>query len=158
MALLQRFRVFFDLLRGCFQASQLVYTLLRMWHWALDEQFALSLAISQIISRHTPTLPNSICPHDDESTHSVRLMQHAVVAFKDPHGFNWPMIVNMQKWFMIFNFLIQKCLVPCGCSTVVGGVCIIAIMISRICDQTSVDNQSNYIYYYYDISTKNRIK
>jgi len=46
---------------------------------------------------------------------------------------------------------------PCS-STFAGGLCIIAIMILCVWDQTSVNNQFHYIYYYYDILTKPRIK
>ena len=107
MALLYYSRVFFELLQCCFQVSQPVYPLLRMWQRALDERFTLPLAISQIISRHTTTLPNLICPHNDDSTCSICLMKHVVLVFKDPHGLIWPMIVTMQKWFTIFTLLIQ---------------------------------------------------
>jgi len=41
---------------------------------------------------------------------------------------------------------------------VAGGLCIVAIMISRVCDQTSVNHPFYYIYYYYGTSTKARIK
>jgi len=107
MALLYCCRVFFESSRCCLQASQPVYPLLRMWHQALDEWFTLPLAISHIISQHTPRLPNSISPHDDDSTHSIRLMKHVVLVFKDTYDLIWPMIVTIQKWFTIFNLLIQ---------------------------------------------------
>jgi len=107
MALLDCSRVFVESSQCCFQASWPVYPRLRMWQQALDELFTLPLAISQMISRHTPTSPNSISPRDDDSTRSIRLMKRVVLVFKDPHGLIWPMIVTMQKWFMIFNLLIQ---------------------------------------------------
>jgi len=59
MALLYCSRVFFESSRCCFQASRPVYPRLQMSQRALDERFTLPLAISQIISRHTPTSPNS---------------------------------------------------------------------------------------------------
>ena len=107
MALLYCSRVFFESSRCCFQASRPVYPRLQMSQRALDERFTLPLAISQIISRHTPTSPNSISPRDDDSTRSIRLMKRVVLVFKDPHGLIWPMIVTMQKWFTIFNLLIR---------------------------------------------------
>jgi len=58
MALLDCSKLFFESSWCCFQASQTVYPLLQMWQRALDEQFTLPLAISQIISRYTSTLPN----------------------------------------------------------------------------------------------------
>jgi len=76
-----------------------------------------------------------------------------------PHGLIWPMIVTMQKkLFTIFNLFIQDGSVASSCSTVTGGLYIIAIMISQAWDQTSVSHQFHYIYYYYDLSTKPRIK
>jgi len=107
MALLYCSRVFFESSRCCFQLSRPVYPPLRMSQWALDERFTLSLAISQIISRHTSTLSNSISPHDDDCTCSIRSMKHVLLVFKDPHGWIWRIIVTMQKWFTIFNLLIQ---------------------------------------------------
>ena len=107
MALLYCCWVCFESSWCCFQVSRLVYPMLGMWPRALDERFTLPLAISQIISRHTPTSPNSISPHDDDSTHCIHLPTRLVVVFKDPHGLVWPMIVTMQKWFTIFNVLIQ---------------------------------------------------
>ena len=106
-ALLYCSRVLFESSRYWFQASQPVYSLLRMWQWTLDKRFRLPLAMTQIISRHTPTSPNSICPRDDDSTPSIHLMKCVVIAFKDPHGLIWWIIVTMQKWFTIFNLLIQ---------------------------------------------------
>ena len=105
MALLECSRVFFGLPRCCFQASRPVYPRLRMWQSALDERFTLPLEISQIISQHTLTSPNSISPRDDDSIHSIHLMKSVVLVFKDPHGSIWPMIVTMQKWFTIFKLL-----------------------------------------------------
>ena len=102
-------RVWFGSLQCCLQASRPVYPLLWMWQWALDEWFTLCLAVSPIISQHTPMLPNSICPHADDGTHSLCFMQRVVLVLKDPHGLIWPMIVTMQKWFTIFNLLIQDC-------------------------------------------------
>jgi len=107
MALLYCSRVLFQSSRCCFQASQPVYPLLRMWQWRLDERFTLRLATLQIISRQTPTLPYLISPRDDDSTRSIHLKMRVVLAFKDPHGLIWPMIVTRQKWFTIFNLLIQ---------------------------------------------------
>jgi len=40
----------------------------------------------------------------------------------------------------------------------VMGLCIIAIMISCVWDQTSVNHQFYYIYFYYDESTKPKIE
>jgi len=131
---------------------------LQMWQWALDELFTLALAVLQIISPHTSMLPYLICPHNDDSTPSIHLMMRVVLDFKDHHGLIWPMIVIMQKWFTIFDLLIQDRLVPCSCSTIAGGLCMIAIMISPIWDQTSVNHEFCYIDYYYDISTKPRGK
>jgi len=107
MGMLYISRVFFESSRSCFHAVQRVKPLLQMWQWAHDEQFTLPVAISQLISRHTPTLPNSFYTCDDDSTGSTRLMKCVVLVFNDPHGFIWPMIVIMQKWFTIFNLLIQ---------------------------------------------------
>ena len=112
----------------------------------------------QIIFQHSPMKPNSICPCDPDSTHSICWMKGVVCVFTDPHGLIWPMIVNMQKRFTICNFLIQDRSVPCSCSTVPGGLCIFMIMISCIGDQTLVNCQLYYIYYYYDILTKPRIE
>jgi len=109
IAILYCSRVFFELSRCCFQVSQSVYPLLRMWQRALDIPFTLSLVISQFISRHTPTLPNTLCPHLDDSTRSVRLMMRVVHLLKAPPGLIWPMIVTMQKWFTIFDVWIQVC-------------------------------------------------
>jgi len=89
--------------------SRPVYPRLQMWQCPLDEPFTLCLARSQINSRHTPMLPNLITPRNDDSTCSIRSMKHVVLVFKDSHGWIWPMIVTMQTWFMIFNFLIQDC-------------------------------------------------
>jgi len=107
VALLQCSRVFIESSRGCVQASWPVYPRSRMWQSALHKQFTLPLAISQIISPHTPTLPNSISPRDNDSTGSIRLMKHLVLLFKNPHGLIWPTIVTIQKWFTIYNLLIQ---------------------------------------------------
>jgi len=107
MALLYCSRVFFESSRCCFQVSWPVCPRLRMWQRALDEWFTLPLAIWLIISRQTPTSPNSISPCDDGSTRSIHLMKRVVLVFQDPHGLIWPMIVTMQKWFTIFNLLIQ---------------------------------------------------
>jgi len=107
MALLYCSSVFFEVSQCCFQASWRVYPLLRMWQRALDQLFPRPLVISQIISWHTPTLPNSICPHNDDSTRSIHSMMRVVLVFKDPHGSIWPMIVAMQNWFTIVNLLIQ---------------------------------------------------
>jgi len=76
--------VFFELLWCCFQVSQPVYPLLWMWQQALDEQFTLSSAISQIISWHTPTLLNLISPHNNDSTCSIHLLECVVLVVKDP--------------------------------------------------------------------------
>jgi len=129
-----------------------------MWQRALNEWFTLLLAISHIISRHTPTLASMICPCDDDSTRSVHLMKRVVLVLNDPPGSIWPMIVTMQKWFTVLNLLIHNWSVPGTGSSVAGGLCIIAIMISPICDQNSINHQFDYIYYYYDILTKPRIK
>jgi len=107
MALLFCSRVFFESSRCCFQASRPVYQPLRMWQRALDERFTLPFALSQTISWHTPTSPNSISPRDDDSTRSIHLVKHVVFVFKDPHGLIWPTIVTMQKWFTRFNLLIR---------------------------------------------------
>jgi len=158
MALIQCSPVCFESSQCCFQVARPVYPLLRMWQRALDKWFTLPLAITQMIARQTPTSPNSICSHDDDSTRSICSMKSVVRVVKDPHGLIWPMVVTLQKWFTIFNMLIQNRSVPCSCSTVTGGLCIIMIMISPIWDQTSANNQFNYMYYYYDMSTKPRIK
>ena len=149
--------MFFELLRCCFRASWLLYQPLQMWHRAIDEQFTVPLAISRIVSQHTPISADLISPHNDDCTRSVCKMKFVVLVFKDPHCFSWPMIVSMQKWFTIFNLLIQCCSVPCSCSTVRGGWCSIGIMIACIWDQTSVNYQFYFIYYHYDISMKPRI-
>jgi hypothetical protein len=99
-------RVFFESSRCCFHASRPVYPRLWVWQWALDERFIIPLAISHLNSQHTPRLPNSISSRNDDSTHSLRLMKHVVLDFKDPHGLIRTMIVTMQKWFTIFNLLI----------------------------------------------------
>jgi len=107
MTLLYYPSMFFESSQCCFQVSQPVYPLLRMWQRALDEMFTLHVAISQIISQHTPTSPNSIRPRYNHSTSSIHSMKRVVVVFNDPHGLIWPMIVTMQKWFMILNLLWQ---------------------------------------------------
>jgi len=150
--------VLFELSRCCFQVSRSFNPLLRMWQRALDEQFTLPAAISQIISQCTPTSPNSICDRYTNCTGSVRLMKCVLLVFKDPYRLIGTMIVTLQKWLMTFNLLIQHHSVPCICSTVAGGLCIITIMISCIGTQTSVNNDFYHIYYYYDILTKPRIK
>jgi len=100
-------RVIIESTRCCFQMWRPVYPLLRMWQLALDKRLTLPPVLSQIVSWHTPTSPNSICPRDDDSTRSIHLMKRVVLVFKDSHGLMWPMIVTMQKWFTIFNWLIQ---------------------------------------------------
>jgi len=107
MALLYCSWVCFEWSWCCFHVSRLVNPMLRMWPRALDEQFTLRLAISQIISLHTPTSANSISTHDDNSSRCIHSTMRSVFVFKDPHGLVWPMIVTMQKWFTIFNVLIQ---------------------------------------------------
>jgi len=109
MVLLHCSRVFFESSGCCDQASRPVYPLLRMWQPALDEWFTLPLVISHTLSQHTLTLPNSISPHDDGSTRSIRLINDVVPVLKDLHGLFRPMIVTMHKWFTIFNLLIQDC-------------------------------------------------
>jgi len=99
--------VFFESSWCCFQVSWLVYTLLRIWQQALDEQFTLRLEMNQSISRHTPISPNSMSPHDYDSTHSIQSIMRVLIVSKDPHGSIWPIIVTTQKWFMIFNLLID---------------------------------------------------
>jgi hypothetical protein len=86
MVFLNCSRVFFELLRCCFQASQPVYTLLQMCQQALDEHFTLPLALSQTISWHTSMFPNSISPHDNDSSYCIPLMNRVVPVFKDPYG------------------------------------------------------------------------
>jgi len=100
-------RVFFESLRCCFQTSEPAYPPLWMWQHALDEQFAIPLAISQIICWHNPTSPNSICYRNYDSTRSIRFMHCVGVVFKDPDGVIWTMIMTLQKWFTIFDLLIQ---------------------------------------------------
>jgi len=153
MGLLDCSRVFFESSLWCFQVSWAVYPLLQMCQQVLDERLMLPLPISPIISQHTPTSSNSICPCDDDSTRSIHSMKCVVLVFTDPHGLIWPMTANMQKWFTIFKYVDTRLSVPCS-STVAGGLCIIAIMISRVCDQTSVKHQFNYMYYRCDISNK----
>jgi len=53
---------------------------------ALDERFMLPLAMSQIISQHTATFPNSISAPDNDRTRSIHSMKGVVLGFKDPHG------------------------------------------------------------------------
>jgi len=134
VALLQPSRVFVGLLQWYYQVSPIGYPLLRLRQWALEQWFTFPLGLSTILSLHTTTSPNLICPGYDDSTRSVRLMKYVVVVFKDPHGWIWPMIVTMQKWLRICNLLIQDRLVTCSCSTVTGELCIIVIMISRVWD------------------------
>jgi len=74
---------------------------------ALDERFTLPVVLSQIICWHTPRSANAICPRDDESTHSIRSIKHVIIIITDPHVLISPMIVTMQKWFTIFDLLIQ---------------------------------------------------
>ena len=121
-------------------------------------RFTLPLAIIQIISWHTATSPIVICFRDDCSTHSIRVMMHVVLVFKDLCGIIRSIIVTLQKWFMIFNLLIHGHSVTFSCKIVVGGLCIIANMISSFSDQTSVTHPLYYIYYYYDILMTPRIK
>jgi hypothetical protein len=155
MTLLYCPRVYFEPLGCSFQASWPRYPRLRMWQRALDERLTLPLAMSQIISRHTPSSLNSTSPRHDDSTRSIRLMNRVVLIFKDPHGLIWPMIVPCRSgsqylicWYAILSSL----------QVITRGLCIVAIMIWRIWDQTSVNHQPYYIYYYYDIYTKARIK
>jgi len=100
-------RVFFESSQWAFQVSRPVYPLLRMWQQALDEQFTLPLAIIEIIAQDPPTSPNSICPRNDDSNRSIRLINHVVLVFKDLHGLIWPIIVIMQRWFTLLNLLIH---------------------------------------------------
>jgi len=158
MALLNLSRLFFELSRCCVQVSQPMYPLLGMWQWPLDERITLALTISQVISWETLASPNSMCLGNDDSTPSVTSMKRLVYIFKDPHCLIWPMILTMQKWFMILNLLILDVAVRYSSWTVAGGLCIITIMISCVWDQTSVNHQFYYIYYYYDISMKAAIK
>jgi len=88
MALLWCSWVFFELSLCFFPLSWPVYPLVLMWLRALDEWFTIHLAISQIISSHTPTLPNSIDPRDDDSTHSVRVVKPVVCEFDDSSWLN----------------------------------------------------------------------
>jgi len=146
IALLWLSREFFTWSQCSIHVSWPVHPLWRMWQWALDKWFTLPLTISQIISQHTPLSLDSICPRNDDGTHSVRLMKHVVLVFQDPHGSIWPMIVTMQKWFMISNLLIQNRSELDVCSIVAGGWFIIAIMISRIWALTSANHLFYYIY------------
>ena len=107
MALLDCSRVFFELSQCCLQASRPVYPLLWMSQWALEEWFTLPLAISQIISSHTPISPDLICPCDDDSTRSIHSMKGVVHVVQDPHGSIWPTIVTMQQWFTRLKLLIH---------------------------------------------------
>jgi len=140
LALLWRPEVILEESRCSVPISQPLYPLSRMWQLALDELRTPPLAISHIISPHTLKSPNSICPHGDVSSCYVHSMKSVVLVVKYPHGSIQPMIVTMQKWITIFNLLIQYGSVPCSCSTVAGGSSIIAIMISYVWDQTSVNN------------------
>jgi len=117
-----------------------------------------SFAIQQIMSQHTPTSANVICSSDDDSRHSIHWMKCVVLVFDDTDGIIWPMIVAVQKWFTMCIILIQGCSLRTSCSTIAGRLCIIVIMISHVWVQTLVNHQFYYIYYYYDISTKPRIK
>jgi hypothetical protein len=107
IALLYCSRLFFELSQCCFQASRPVYPRLPMWQWALDKWSTLPFAISEIISRHTPTSPNSITPRDVQNARSIRLMKRVVLVSQARHGLIWPVIVTRLKWFMIFNLLIK---------------------------------------------------
>lgn len=60
----------------------------------------------------------------------------------------------MQKPITIFILLIQNNTVPGRCSTIAGGVCIIVMVISPLCNQTSLNHRFYYIYCHYDLSTK----
>jgi len=88
----------------------------------------------------------------------MHILWHVVLLFNDPHGLVWWMILTMQEWFAIVDLFIQDRSVPCSCSTVTGGLCIIAIMFSRMWDGTPVNHQFVYSYYNYDILTKPGIK
>ena len=77
---------------------------------------------------------------------------------KIPNWLFWLLIVTMQKWFKISNVMIQDDSVAYRCSTIVGGLCIIAIIISHIWDQTWVNHQFHFIYYYYERSMIPTIK
>jgi len=109
-------------------------------------------------SQRTPSSPSWNCPRDDSSTCSLRVIKSLVLVFKYPHGWIWPMIVTMQKWFKIFTLLILHHPAASWCSTVSRELCIIAIMCSVGCDQTSPSHQFYYIDYYSDISMNPRMK
>ena len=111
-----------------------------------------------LLTLHTPTSPKLIVPKYNDSTHSVRSMKHVVFLFNDSHSLIWQMIVTIQKWFRIINLSILDRSIPCSYSTIVGELCIITLMIWRIWDQTSGNHQVYCISYYYDITTKPRIK
>ena len=74
------------------------------------------------------------------------------------HGLIWPMIVIMQKCFMILYLLIHMRSVVGNCSTVAGGLTIIAIMVSRVWYWTAINHQIHFTWNYYDISTKHGIE
>jgi len=158
MALPGHSSVFFELSWWCFEWSQPVYPLLRLWHRALDEWFIHPLAISWIISWHTPTSPHVIHPCDDDITHPVCLMKHVVHVFKDSSRLNLTNDSYNAEVIQIFNLLIHDHSVPNSGSTITGELCIMAIMISPGWDQTSVNRHFYYIFYLYDISMKPRMR
>jgi len=109
MALYYFSRVFFESSAWSIQASRPVYPQLWMWHWAIDELFTLPSAISQILPRQISTLPNLISQGNNDSTCSIYLMKHVVLAFKYPQGLIWTKIVTIQKWFTVINLWIENC-------------------------------------------------
>jgi hypothetical protein len=108
MALCCCSRVEFELSQCWFQGTRPVHPLLRIWQQALEERFTIPLAVSQIISWHTPAAPNLIYPCDHDTTCSIHLMTCEVLECTDPYGLIWPMILTMQMLFMTFNWLIQN--------------------------------------------------
>jgi len=85
-------------------------------------------------------------------------MNRVVLVFKDPLRLNLSNVVTVQKWFTICNLSIENHLVDCSYSYITGNLSIILILISSVWDQTLVNRQFQYIYYYYNTSTQCRMK
>jgi len=62
------------------------------------------------------------------------LMKCAVLVVKDCHGWIWPMLVILQKWFMICILLMQVNPEPDSCLSVVGELPLSTIIISQSWD------------------------
>lgn len=129
-----------------------------MWQQGHDEWFTDSLKISPITAWYAVMSTDYMCPGKNDYTCSAQLTKHVVHVFKDPRGVIWLFTITFLKWFLVVNLLIQDNWVPCCCSTITGGICIVAITIGCCWDQTSINYYFYYIYYHWNISTRPKVK